>query len=503
MRSRQLLTIAAALIIAGCTSSSTSQTVNALPLGNAILQRIVGVGDSLTAGEQSGGLLGATGVTSPVSGFPGGVVPPGQEFGFWSILYQQATFHACCAGAPLTTMFNPAVSPLPLIAGPGLGSQLVVTPTGSIGPSHSSCDAFNDAAFAGGSYGATRISLSQNVLDLGVPGITAHEALYMTGPLTGPPTGPGCTYPFNPADPSTALQPLVMSESNTFLPVLGKFGTRVSPLTEVSAAASLRPTLTTVWLGANDLLDFTFSGGVAPVDTPAQMQADIAQTIRTLQAAGSRVVVANVPDILFLPQFFRGGPTLTATLEAPPFSVPAGAAGPITNYIETTYHVGPGGFLTEAGFFSTLAQLKLLGSVTPVLHAPGDYLVDAFAVQVQQLNTAYNSAIAAAAQSSGAPLVDIHGLFTAIRLGGGYPVNPGVCCTLQFGGGLLSIDGLHPSNTGYAIIANLFIQKIDTVYRTTIPPLSPAQLLAISTTDPYAPPGFKKAASRMLISPQR
>ncbi len=485
MRSRQILiSIAAALIVAGCTSSSTSQTVNSLPIGNAILQRIVGVGDSLTAGEQSGGLLGATGVVSPVSAYPGGAVPPGQEFGFWSILYQQAT------GTPQAAMFNPGTSPLPLIAGPGLGSQLVLNATTLIRATHPSCDAFNDAAFSRGSFGATRMSLSQNVLDLGVPGITAHEALYMTGPLTGPPTGPACTYPFNPADPSTALQPLVMSESTAFLPVLGKFATAVGPLTEVNVAASLHPTLTTVWLGANDLLDFTFSGGVAPVDTPAQMQADLTQTIRTLQAAGSRVVVANLPDILFLPQFFRGGPTLTATLEAAPFSVPAPAAIAITAYIQATYHVGPGGFLTETGFFSTLTQLKALGSVTPVLHAPGDYLTDAFAVQVQGLNTSYNGAIAVAAQSSGAPLVDVHGTFEAIHIAGGIPINPGVCCTLGFGGGLLSIDGLHPSNTGYAIIANLFIQKIDTVYRTSIPPLTSAQLLAISTTDPYAPPGF-------------
>ncbi len=497
MRSRQILTsIAAALVVAGCTSSSTTQTINTLPRGNAILARIVGVGDSLTAGEQSGGLLGATGVTSPVSAYPGGAVPPGQEFGFWSILYQQAT------GTPQAAMFNPAVSPLPLIAGPGLGSQLVVNATTLIAATHPSCDAFNDAAYSRGSFGATRMSLSQNVLDVGVPGITAHEALYMTGPLTGPPTGPGCTYPFNPADPSTALQPLVMSESNTFLPVLGHFATTVGPLTEVNVAASLHPTLVTVWLGANDLLDFTFSGGKAPVDTPAQMQADIAATVRALQASGARVVVANVPDVLFLPQFFRGGPTLTATLEAAPFSVPAPAAVAVTAYIQATYGVGPGGFLTESGFFTTLATLEG-GSVTPVLHAPGDYLVDAFAVQVQQLNTAYNSAIAAGAQSSGAPLVDIHGLFDAIRLAGGVPINPGVCCTLAFGGGLVSIDGLHPSNTGYALIANVFIQKIDLVYRTTIPPLTSAQLLAISTTDPYAPPGFKKAASRMFISPQR
>jgi lysophospholipase L1-like esterase len=130
------------------------------------------------------------------------------------------------------------------------------------------------------------------------------------------------------------------------------------------------------------------------------------------------------------------------------------------------------------------------GSVTPVLSAPGDYLVDAFAFQVRGLNAQYNAAIAGAAASSGAPLVDIHALFTAIRNAGGIPVNPPFCCTLGFGGGLLSIDGLHPSNTGYALIANDFIKTIDTAYGATAPPLSAAELQAIAASDPYAPPAF-------------
>ncbi|MHB8196588.1 MAG: hypothetical protein ACYDFQ_10965, partial [Vulcanimicrobiaceae bacterium] len=46
---------------------------------NPMFARIVGVGDSLTAGEQSDGLLGDTTVTNPLSILPGGIVQPGQE----------------------------------------------------------------------------------------------------------------------------------------------------------------------------------------------------------------------------------------------------------------------------------------------------------------------------------------------------------------------------------------------------------------------------------------
>jgi lysophospholipase L1-like esterase len=479
--SLKVLLIAGSILVVSCSTSAGPTP----PAASAnILSRIVGVGDSLTAGEQSAGLLGATGVVSPVSGFPGGVVPPGQENGFWSLLYQQAT------GTPLANMYNPATSPLPLIAGPGLFAQLVITAGGSFAATHSSCDAFNDSAFSFGTFADTRLNPGRSTLDLGIPGQTAHEALYMTNPLTGPPPNSAinCKYPLNPVDPSAALQPVVADESAAFYPILGGLVHSAAPLTQVNVAAALHPSLVTVWLGANDLLKYIFSDGEAPSDSPAQMQADITKTIQTIRASGARVVVANLPDVLLAPQFFKGGPTLTATLEA--FGVPAAVAGAITTYIQTTYGVGPNGYLTEDGFFIALATIED-GSETPVLGV-GDFLTDAFAAQVQGLNNAYNQAIDAAAHSTGAPLVDIKTYIDTIAADGGIPVNPS-CCTLAFGGGIFSLDGLHPSNTGYALIANQFILTINAAYKTNIPVLTNAQITAISETDPYAPPnGFAR-----------
>jgi lysophospholipase L1-like esterase len=482
MRARALLALLALSTLIGCsTSAGPVNTFSPPPNGNAILAKIVGVGDSLTAGEQSGGILGATGVTSPFSGFPGNIVPPGQENGFWSLLYQQAT------GTSVAAMYDPATSPLPLIGGPGLGAQLVVTPTGAFAATHSSCDAFNNSGFSLGTFAGTRLNPGRMTFDLGVPGQTAHEALYMTNPITGPPPSSSCAYPLNPADPSTALQPVVSGESGAFYPVLGGFARGVAPLTQVNAAVSLHPTLVTVWLGANDLLKFIFTGGQAPSDSPSQMQMDITKTIQQLQGAGARVVVANLPDVLLTPQFFKGGPTLAATLEAPPFDVPATPAAAVTSYVQTTYGVGPNGYLTESGFFKVLATIEG-GSVTPALGI-GDFLTDSFAAQVQGLNNAYNQAIGAAARSTGAPLVDIRSFFETVSADSGIPVNPPFCCSLAFGGGLLGLDGLHPSNTGYALLTNVFIQTINTGYKTAIPLLTNAQILAISQTDPYAPPG--------------
>jgi len=72
----------------------------------------------------------------------------------------------------------------------------------------------------------------------------------------------------------------------------------------------------------------------------------------------------------------------------------------------------------------------------------------------------------------------------AIIAAGSLPINPPKCCTLQFGGGFYSLDGLYPSNTGYAVIANVFIATMNSAYGTSVPQVNPA---AIYSTDPFAP----------------
>jgi hypothetical protein len=58
---------------------------------------------------------------------------------------------------------------------------------------------------------------------------------------------------------------------------------------------------------------------------------------------------------------------------------------------------------------------------------------------------------------------------------------------MQFGGGLVSYDGLHPSNTTYALIANTFIGAADTKFGLTIPPIGNATVGAIASSDTYNP----------------
>lgn len=548
---QKLLALAALTSLAACSGGGASNTQNPLPIPSpvSVTSRIVGVGDSLTAGFQSNGFLGQIqpAVPNPNAGAPIPIVVPGQESGFWSLLYQRAT------GLPWVAMASPATSVLPLIAGPGLGNQLVnAGPTSPLpfAPSkQSACQTEDQAAYSATAYASTRISPLNSPLDVAVPGMTLHETIAMVRPLS-----PTCApIPGIPASVAGLLS-IVNGESEMFYPVLGQFQNLGQNLTQLNAAVSLHPSLTTVWLGANDLLKYTFSGGqfcagdsthlvngVCTLDTNgSQVQADMTKIITSLQSVGSKVVVANIPDILLTPQFARtSAPPAPAACQVQTYAVCVyaavltpiyaahgdpnavadgqAAANAIVTYVNATYNLGANGFLTETGATTALQEAvnAQTGAVTVTNinldpNGPGTglgqmYLTTSFATAVQSYNDTINSAIGAAATANSVPLVDIKTIFEGIASGNlanpyfqaAAGVNPGKCCTLTFGGGLLSFDGLHPSNTGYALVAQAFIAVIDQAFNAGITPMTEADVQAIyngtgpnnppAIPDPYAP----------------
>ncbi|MGH7737770.1 MAG: SGNH/GDSL hydrolase family protein [Candidatus Tyrphobacter sp.] len=497
------LAILAAAMLAACSTrggSAIPPTGTQPSSGAGVTQTIVGLGDSLTAGEQSSGVLGSatvplpdpTTLFSPIGAI--GIVPPTQENGFFSVLYSAAK------GSTWAAQANPTSSVLPLIAGPGIGNQILpANPayTGGIPfatlPGRSSCDAFNQSAYSYASVvGSVRMNPTATTYDLGIPSLTLHEAIAMYQPTT---TSCVAIYP-TPANAAQAeidaLQSLVSGESENFYPVMEKYSPPGSEVTPLQAAASLHPTLTTVWLGANDLLRYAFSGGVAPgLDTTtAQVKSDMTTIIATLQHAGSDVIVADLPNIIQTPQFAivgipPGGQAqcaiqtwLPCVLADVGYSWTNAEAA--TNVLISTYSfLAPSG--TNYAYLNESGAVYILGGGTLTAAQNGTYfLTAAFGVQVQSVNAAINAGIQAAASANHAAYVPIDQIFAGIYSGSGTyfneaaSINPGICCTLAFGGGLLSLDGLHPSDTGYALIASVFAQTANTAFGTSIPAINPA-----------------------------
>ena len=500
-RVRVAAALALTFALAACTGGGGGGINVVPPVGNpgstAPVQKlsIVGVGDSLTAGMQSSGLMGAS-IPGPLGTIPGvGViapppvgVPATQENGFFALLWEQAN------GVGLATMSDPTKSPLPLMLPPGVGGMLAPTSTHIFpAPVTNTCAGAQLAANQFSTALSLRMNSNLNPYDVGIPGQTVHEALFMVGPIGDCSVSPA-------TDPAAFVQlnALVNGESQQFWPILAGFGQGVS---QVGAAASLHAQVATVWLGSNDLLKVAFSGGVAPVTSPQSMHDDTVAIIKQLQGSGSKVAVANLVDVMgaatFIPQ-----PAYQPTLQAyitgvliaqgvPPAQAQAAAILYSTAYAaqETAQTgLGPNGYFTINALFKTLqtAAAQIPAHALPV--APtltsGDFIADAVANNVKALNASYNVAIGQAATDTGAALVDIHKLFAQIAAAGGAPINPPKCCSLVYRGGLSSLDGLHPSNTGYALIANAFIDTLDAAYNLGIPDVNVG---AVYANDPYAP----------------
>ena len=480
MTARSLSALAAAVALSACSGGggrsipplgSPAIALSGTPAAVPVL-KLVGVGDSLTAGVQSNGLMGADVAPNPYyTGTAGGsafpIVQATQTHGFWALLWSQANSAA---------VNSPATSPLPLIAPPGVGQILVpADAAGDLAGITTACGANNAIAY--GYATALRARLNAGVVpyDVAVPGQTVHEALYQIAPQSG------CGVPAN-AGVFGGLANIVAPENGTFYPILGNFprGT-----TQVAAAAGLRGTIDTVWLGSNDLLKFANSLGALPPTDPAALQTDVAATVKALQASGAKVAVANLFDILDA-SFFIAQPLLpevfTARLTPTLGAAAAAVAGPqLAAQVDTVYGLGSRGYLTVSGL------TKVLGAVAKRQALPqlggGDFVPDALAAKVAALNAAYNAAIAAAVTQTGAVLVDIHTPLAAAHAAGGIPISA-KCCGFLYGEGIFSLDGLHPSNTGYAVIANVFIKTLDTALGTSIPAVD---VTAVYAGDIYAP----------------
>ncbi len=480
MKARAVLAAIVALALGAC-SGGGGRSIPALgsasnPASGSLVAvpalKLVGVGDSLTAGVQSNALMGADVSPNPfytgtAAGSPFPIVQATQTHGFWALLWSQANAAA---------VNNPATSPLPLIKPPGIGQ--IAVPADSAGDLTSittACGSNNQLAYGYSSALGTRLNAAAVPYDVGIPGQTVHEALYQIGPETS------CGAPAN-AGIFGGLANIVNSESGAFYPVLANFpqGT-----TQVSAAAGLHGTIDTVWLGSNDLLKFAFAEGALPPTDPAALQTDMVALIKALQASGAKVAVANLIDVIHV-AFFIPQPAFPAVFTArltPALGAGAAAVeGPaLAAQVDSRYGLGTGGYLTISGLGKILTAVGQ-GQALPALGA-GDVLPDAVAARLVALNAAYNASIAAAVTQTGAVLVDIHAAIGAAYAAGGVALSA-TCCGFGYGQGIFSLDGFHPSNTGYAVLANVFIQTLNSAFGKSIPSVD---LGAVYATDIYAP----------------
>jgi lysophospholipase L1-like esterase len=88
--------------------------------------------------------------------------------------------------------------------------------------------------------------------------------------------------------------------------------------------------------------------------------------------------------------------------------------------------------------------------------------------EVRVATDAYNVTVKAIAASKGLAFVDTKALLDKLS-NGGVVSNSFTITSTYVTGGMFSLDGIHPSPRGYALIANAFSAAINTTYESTLP----------------------------------
>ncbi len=236
-------------------------------------------------------------------------------------------------------------------------------------------------------------------------------------------------------------------------------------------ANALDPTTVIVWIGNNDALVADETGmpsSMTSVDAFTNQFTQLMQSLLTNTRA--HLIIANIPDVTSVPYLTPAATVLAETSATTHVPIPV---------LEGLLGIMPGDFVNPTG----LAEIPgvLAGTQTGGLDDAG-VLTAAEVVTVQSTVDQYNAVIAQQAQAAGATLVDIHTLFANLAAGQ-FTVN-GIKISNAFLGGAFGLDGIHPSNTGYAILANYFIDTLNTAFHQSA---ADVDVAAVATADPLFP----------------
>lgn len=278
--------------------------------------------------------------------------------------------------------------------------------------------------------------------------------------------------------------------------------------------AAVKPTFFTNWLGNNDALGYATGGGVGnDVLTPvADFTTKYNQIIDALTVNGAKGLVATIPNVTALPLFVTV-PTagVIAQVQATPISPAQSAAlaaafaplglSPLPANARFGLYIRTSATGAGAVREATAADLILLGSrglinapsttspfpggvglVVPGASAavagalagasnalPNSAVLDASEIANVTTRTAeFNSVIVAAAARKGLAVFDANTYFSGVARSG-LVVNAVSNTAAYVSGNLFSLDGVHPTPRGYAVVANEMIKAINAYYGAAVP----------------------------------
>ncbi|MBP0613825.1 G-D-S-L family lipolytic protein [Chryseobacterium sp. cx-311] len=381
-----------------------------------------------------------------------------------------------------TNLFNPAT-------GAFAGKYVLSVVNGSLSPAPTAPGGALDIITAGGPY--------QN---MGIPGAKSFHL--------------GAAGYGNAAGLSAGL-------SNPYFVRFASSGTT----SVIQDAAAQAPTFFSLWIGNNDVLSYATSGGMGTDQTgnmnpatygsnditdPGVFASVINSYVTALTANGAKGVIANIPNVTTIPYFTRVPAKPLAGLSA---TQTAQLNGGYAQYNAGLLQAKNLGAINDAEYQSRLISFTTTGSNGAIIvdkdltnltgfgipsyrQTTSEDLIlltasavlnptvgggtsvpleDRFVLTKKETakaiaaTTAYNAALKSIADSKGLAFVDANAKMAQLAQQSGISFN-GVKYTATFvTGGTFSLDGVHLTGRGAALIGNEFIKAINNKFGSNLP----------------------------------
>lgn len=347
--------------------------------------------------------------------------------------------------------------------------------------------------------------IGYEVNNLGVPGAKVGHLLF-----------PGLGNPNNLAN-------------QTANPYFIRFAT--SPdISVLDQALDMNPTFFSLWIGSNDVLGYATSGGVDDMITPTpEFEAQYAALAAGLASSGAQGILANIPSVTAAP-FFTTVPINALVIDEPTAQQLNQGIAAVENQLnqilnslglptveyDIEFTAGPNNFLIEdrnfvyRDLFNAVADtssdpvqalflrrvqfrqatnnelltlqtpqdslalgmgsfIMMEGIPTPVPYGvPNVYVLDESELNlINSAITDYNQFIENTAENYGWAFLNVNEIFNDISVNGFS--EDGINMTGSFvTGGLFSLDGIHLTPRGNALVSNFFVDAINEQYGTKI-----------------------------------
>ena len=307
----------------------------------------------------------------------------------------------------------------------------------------------------------------------------------------------------------------------------------------VKDAVAQDPTFFSLWIGNNDVLGYATSGGVgvdhnvtnnvdaatyggSDISNANVVKASINGILKAMTAKGAKGVIANIPSVTSIPYFTTVPATpitgladaqVTALMSAQAYgSYNAGlgqakAAGLLSDaeYQERLIKFTAGATINGAVIVDKdLTNLAALGlpsyrqttskdlivltaaSLLPKGYGTQIALEDNYVLTAKETAkaeaavTKYNAAIAELATAYNLAFVDTHAQMQRLSSASGIKFYGQTYTTTFVSGGAFSLDGVHLTGNGYAIVANMFVDAINQKYHSTLRKVYPGDYPGIA-----------------------